>query len=138
MRTYRSQSMNVNPKHCPFCGNSTITANAGAVSCYQCSAKIELQNCNTHYAVERWNTRAPDVSALVEALELISDTDPNEGAAWFHEIAYKALATHRKGEAQSAGQPLCPTCNGRGWNMGWQNEFLRAACPDCQSKELEK
>lgn len=50
--------MNVNPKHCPFCGNSTITKNAGAVSCYQCSAKIELQNCNTHYAVERWNTRA--------------------------------------------------------------------------------
>lgn len=32
------------------------------------------------------------VKALVEALELISDTDPDEGTAWFHEIAYKALA----------------------------------------------
>lgn len=38
----------------------------------------------------------PDVSALVEALELISDTDPDEGAAWFHEIADKALADYRK------------------------------------------
>lgn len=40
----------------------------------------------------------PDVSILVEALELISDTDPNDGTAWFHEVAYKALATYRKGE----------------------------------------
>lgn len=44
---------------------------------------------------------APDVSALVEALEMISDTDPDEGTAWFHEVACKALAAHHK---QGAGQ----------------------------------
>jgi len=40
-------------------------------------------------------------SELVEALELISVTDPNEGVAWFHEIAYKALAAHRKQQEKS-------------------------------------
>lgn len=34
---------------------------------------------------------------LVKALELISDTDPDEGTAWFHDIAHKALAAYRKG-----------------------------------------
>lgn len=33
---------------------------------------------------------------LVKALELISDTDPDEETAWFHDIAHKALAVHRK------------------------------------------
>ena len=34
---------------------------------------------------------------LAGVLELISDTDPDEGTAWFHDIAHKALAAHRKG-----------------------------------------
>lgn len=36
------------------------------------------------------------VNGLVEALELISDTDPDEGTAWFHDIAHKALANYHK------------------------------------------
>ncbi|MBS7349215.1 MAG: hypothetical protein KIG95_03485 [Comamonas sp.] len=40
---------------------------------------------------------APDASVLVEALELISDTDPDEETAWFHDIAHKALESYRKG-----------------------------------------
>lgn len=40
----------------------------------------------------------PDISKLVEALELISNTDPDEGTAWFHDIAHKALeAYHTEG-----------------------------------------
>lgn len=38
----------------------------------------------------------PSVAGLVEALELISDTDPDEGTAWFHEVANKALIAYRK------------------------------------------
>lgn len=38
----------------------------------------------------------PDVAQLVEALELISDTDPDDETAWFHEIADNALAAYRK------------------------------------------
>lgn len=35
------------------------------------------------------------VDVLVKALELISNTDPDEGTAWFHEVAHKALAAYR-------------------------------------------
>ncbi len=46
------------PKPCPFCGSTDVGGAGGAVSCYRCNAKIEVQNTNTGYAVELWNRRA--------------------------------------------------------------------------------
>lgn len=46
--------------------------------------------------VDAWRDQ-PDITQLVEALELISDTDPDEGTAWFHEIANRALSAYREG-----------------------------------------
>jgi hypothetical protein len=34
----------------------------------------------------------PEVSALVEALERIADTDPDDGTSWFHDQANTALS----------------------------------------------
>lgn len=88
-----------------------------------------------------------DVDILVEALGEFSyglhqavDGEDDCMCSQCRFIRLRGVAlTKVTGEAQSAErQPVCPTCNGRGWNMDWQNEFLRAVCPDCQSKELEK
>ncbi len=54
------------------------------------------QGCPAHYAND-YEALQAKCDALLEALELISDTDPDEGSAWFHEIAYNALAAYRKG-----------------------------------------
>jgi vacuolar-type H+-ATPase subunit I/STV1 len=39
---------------------------------------------------------AKEIKRLRGALERIADTDPDEGTAWFHEVARAALAEEKK------------------------------------------
>ena len=47
---------------------------------------------------QQFNQQAQRVGELTAALELISNTDPDDGTAWFHEIADAALSASKEQE----------------------------------------
>ena len=64
-------------------------------SCKHCTVRGDIKACvatpcHTH---DSWYAKQLQrrIRELEEALHLIADTDPDDGAAWFHEIADKAL-----------------------------------------------
>lgn len=45
----------------------------------------------SRFLLGKLNNAEAEIARLREALERIADTDPDEGTAWFHDIATKAL-----------------------------------------------
>lgn len=69
-----------------------------------------------------------------QAIELLArvqgwwqHTDGDMPASLEQDIATLLAAAPQPAEQK----PVCPTCDGRGWSMDWQNELIRVTCSDC-------
>lgn len=61
--------MSNEPFPCPFCGSTDVGGAQGIIHCYDCNAKIDVQNTNTYAACEKWNTRSITLSQAKKVIE---------------------------------------------------------------------
>lgn len=85
------------------CGGGSVAANARRiVACVNACAGLDTEQLEKFGLGTAFGTALFDVNAqcdeLLAVLERIADTDPEDGTAWFHDVARAVIQKVRGGE----------------------------------------